>query len=39
VNLLEENKDTAWKHRTFLGAVVGWIGFKLVDAAWSVFVG
>lgn len=39
VNLLEENKDTAWKHRTFLAAVLGWIGFKLVDAVWETFLG
>lgn len=31
VNILVENKDTAWRHRTALGLVVGWLGYKAAD--------
>lgn len=36
VNVLTDNKDTAWKHRTVLGTAVVWIGYKLVDAVWAI---
>jgi len=38
VNVLTENKDTAWKHRIALGGAITGLFSKMVDVIWGLFV-
>ena len=38
VNVLAENKDTAWKHRIVLGGDVSWLCYKVVDIVYGLIV-
>lgn len=38
VNILAENKDTAWKHRLVLAGALSWFGYKAVDIIYGLIV-
>lgn len=38
VNVLEENKDTAWKHRLVLAGAVSWLFYKGVDIIYGLAI-